>query len=809
MSQHFTFYLIHHSHTDIGYTDYQEKIEMHHISFIKEAVDILNAIHAGKKEWSGFKWNCESFWCVEKFLETADVAYRSDFLNYVKSGEIGLSGNYLNLTEIVDADVLSHTMQRCVKLMKQHNIEMKSGLTADINGYSWGYADSLYENGVENLMSCIHTHHGYHPLFKKQTPFYWQSPKGNKVLVWNGEHYLVGNELGLSQQDSFEYTIHDGLTNKVHDLFKKAELRLETYARVLKEQDYPYDFVPVSLSGMMTDNCAPNTQIIEFVHKYNSLHSDTIELKMVTLDEFFTHLRNQPQDIPTYSGDWTDWWSDGVGSTPNIVQHYREAGRKLAAARSLDPKGEICDSTLLDKATYNLIFYAEHTWGYSSSVSEPWHPNVNKLDLRKSLFAQKANEYASRACDQITFANGETPPSFQHDFVLCAINQHDRTVTDTFHLNMEVLYGHEHFQVIDSETGETVPHQLGSYSRGPEFNLQVTLKAKQKKHYLIKEINAPVLNSSGTVAPHGIEGIKDLYCMFEKQKSVEGATVSPYRLENQFFSLRFDESKGIVSIFNKVKNQELIRPNAIYNPFTPIYEVTSATPNTECDTRRKMGRNRKTSATARFSGIPQGVTVLEDGAIYSRVEIQYKLEGTGFCSLLLTAYKNYPRIDIDFRCHKDSVWHPENLYLALPFTTGDSTEEFWIEKTNTILRPRIDQLPGTCIDFYSLQSGMCYTSKKGSVIIATPDTPLISMGDIRAHEIRLCGEKDTNNIDDVYAWIMNNYWETNFKVGLGGFHQYRYTLLTNNTANPKEALQSAKEANSSILGYYSFTQGKN
>lgn len=33
-------YLIHHSHTDIGYTDRQEKIERYHVDFIKQAIDI-------------------------------------------------------------------------------------------------------------------------------------------------------------------------------------------------------------------------------------------------------------------------------------------------------------------------------------------------------------------------------------------------------------------------------------------------------------------------------------------------------------------------------------------------------------------------------------------------------------------------------------------------------------------------------------------------------------------------------------------------------------------------------------------------
>lgn len=808
MSTPFTFYLIHHSHTDIGYTDYQEKIEMHHVSIIKEAIDILNAIHSGKAEWEGFKWNCESFWCVEKFLEHAGESYRKAFIEYVKSGEIGLSGNYLNLTDIVDANVLTQTIARCAASMKQHGIDMKSSMTADINGYSWGYADALAENGVENLMSCIHTHHGYHPLFKKQTPFYWKSPKGNTLLVWNGEHYLVGNELGIAQHSNFEYTIRDGLTGASLTPFEKAQVRLETYVRVLREQGYPYDFVPISLSGMMTDNSPASTAIIEFVNQYNAQHGEGIRLKMATLDEFFSRLKKQTAEIPTYSGDWTDWWADGVGSTPNVVQHYREAARKWNAARSLDPNGEICGKPLLDEAAYNLMFYAEHTWGFSSSVSEPWNPNINKLDLRKSLFALKANELASRALDKITFASGETPPSLLKDFALCAINPHRRTVTDTIKLNMEHLFGHEHFEVIDKETGKAVPYQLGAYSRGPEFNLEVTLAPKQQKRYLIREVEAPALQSSGTCAPCGIEGVSDLSRMYDKKLAEDGSAVSPYRLENKFFTIRFDERKGIASIYDKIKRKELVRRSSCYAPFTPIYEVTPSSREEQCNTRRLMGRNRKSTATQRDFGKPCGIQVLQDGAVYSRVEIHYQLKGTTFCSLLITAYKNFPRIDVDFRCHKESVWNAENVYLALPFTTGCNQESFWIEKTNAILRPRIDQLPGTCVDFYAIQNGMCYCSDAGSVIIASPDTPLISMGDIRAHEIKFCGEEGVENIDEVFAWVMNNFWETNFKVDLGGFHQYRYSLISTDATSASDALEYAAEANSPVLGYYSFTEEK-
>lgn len=36
-----TFYLIHHSHTDIGYTDLQEQVVYNHINNIRQAVSII------------------------------------------------------------------------------------------------------------------------------------------------------------------------------------------------------------------------------------------------------------------------------------------------------------------------------------------------------------------------------------------------------------------------------------------------------------------------------------------------------------------------------------------------------------------------------------------------------------------------------------------------------------------------------------------------------------------------------------------------------------------------------------------------
>lgn len=156
LQKKWTVYLIHHSHTDIGYTERQDKIIRYHCDFIKQAVDILNDIHAGRREGcQGFVWQCENYWQVKNFYDHASPAYIADFEKYVKSGEIGLSGNYLNMTELVSYDVLSSRIAQAKAYGNQLGVAVKSGMSADINGYAWGYGDALCENGVENLYIAL------------------------------------------------------------------------------------------------------------------------------------------------------------------------------------------------------------------------------------------------------------------------------------------------------------------------------------------------------------------------------------------------------------------------------------------------------------------------------------------------------------------------------------------------------------------------------------------------------------------------------------------------------------------------------
>ena len=298
-------YLIHHSHTDIGYTERQDKIINYHCDFIRQAVDILNDIHKNnRKEYEGFVWQCENFWQVKNFYAHAPAEYISDFEKYVHSGEIGLSGNYLNMTELISKEVLDTRLAQASEYGRRIGHPVISGMTADINGFAWGYADALAQHGIKHLYSCLHPHHGMFPLYKKVMPFYWEGPEGNKVLVWNGEHYHFGNEMFLVPHGGSTYMTYDEfhrplqnnmvLIHSREDTDQKemeiARTRLERYLANLEEEGYLYDLAPFMVSGAITDNAPPNVKIAGRVNELNSLNQGSITFKMFTLEKFFAEL---------------------------------------------------------------------------------------------------------------------------------------------------------------------------------------------------------------------------------------------------------------------------------------------------------------------------------------------------------------------------------------------------------------------------------------------------------------------------------------------------------------------------------------
>src|SRR5699024_2554228 len=185
-----TLYAVHHSHTDIGYTDLQERVTAQQVDYIRTAITMTQARPA-------FRWNCETLYCVEQFFAEAALAEQQAFLALAREGKIGLSANYLNFTDLVDCEVLARRLADWRDTFAAAGIRLHTAMCADIHGLSMRQRDALLDAGVDFLFTNVHCHHGMYPLYQNQNAYFWQAADGRKLLVWNGEHYNLGNVLGL------------------------------------------------------------------------------------------------------------------------------------------------------------------------------------------------------------------------------------------------------------------------------------------------------------------------------------------------------------------------------------------------------------------------------------------------------------------------------------------------------------------------------------------------------------------------------------------------------------------------------------
>ncbi len=754
----FTLYVLHHSHTDIGYTNTQETIRRQHIAYIQQAMDLA-------RQEPAFVWNCETFWCVEAFLQTASPAQTSEFCDLVQAGKIGLSATPLNLTELVSAPMLNATLRHQRAALARLGLTARAALTADINGYAWGYADRLLNHGVEFLLSCVHPVHGARPLQGlPQTPFWWQAPSGRRLLVWVGDHYQLGNELGIAQAYAREYTLQDGLDEQIPDLFARAERRIFTYVDTLRARGYAYDFAPVSVSGIMTDNAPPGPAIPAFIKRFNALHGDAIRLQMVTLDDFYQVVRSQ-RDLPVYTGDWTDWWADGVGSTPGDVAHFRAAQRLYHTALQWPD----ADPALLEETRQNLLLYAEHTWGHNASVAAPYAPEVALLEQGKRRYALQAYHAAEQAVWQLRQARGARPGGLPDDPLWTVYNPYPYPLTTPLTLPIGAYPGVADLAVTDASTGQTVPHQLLPCPQGPQLVLTADLPANGSAAFALR----PLAQTDPAPAPRAVEQIS---------------------IQTDYFDLTVTAREGIAALRDRHTGRELTAPGSSFAPFAPVHQITPLADGQDpVQARFAMGLARRTAQTQTVAGRVRRLEQTADGPILTVLELTYDLPACYDCRLVLTIYKHLPRIEAELRLHKQDRLQPEGVYVALPFTAGAHSQTV-LDKTGCLVRPALDQLPGACAGYFLTQTGVAFAGRDRTLLVTCPDTPLIAVGDLADPTPRLAGQAGVQNSDPVFAWCMNNYWETNFKATLGGFYDFRYTLTLLPAGDLPAAFETARAA---------------
>ncbi|MDD5199611.1 MAG: hypothetical protein PHC88_07380 [Terrimicrobiaceae bacterium] len=225
----------------------------------------------------------------------------------------------------------------------------------------------------------------------------------------------------------------------------------------------------------------------------------------------------------------------------------------------------------------------------------------------------------------------------------------------------------------------------------------------------------------------------------------------------------------------------------------------------QISTRAALGRNRIGRSGQRFVSRLVSATSLEKGPVFHTVQLDYEIEHMPMCRVLLKAHRNTPRVDVSVRLLKNPTWDAETVYISLPFTAGEGSV-LWLDKAGALVRPRADQLPNSLTDYYAVQDGWMWAADGSGVAIASPDAPLVQVGPLEHGVRKLHGHPRLSEDKElVYSWIINTCWETNFEINTGGFHEFRYSVLSGSAfAEPAASMKACRSANLGFQTYRSY-----
>lgn len=749
-----TLYVVNHSHTDIGFTDYQDLCFRQHREFIDQALDLIEATQHLPEE-ARYRWTCEVTGMTEKYFQQASSAQIERFKTWHERGYIDVAGMQYNHTPMQNAEQMIRSLYPAQRLRDQYGLTISAAMQCDVNGISWLYADLLADIGIELMTMAVNPLRGYTP---KPIPnaFWWEGPAGNTVLAWNGFHYLWGRSIAKLGDWRF-----------VDDSFPPIVKGLEA------DPDYPFDFMYAqSTHPMRVDNGPPDPRMPAFVERWNA-EGRTPRIEFTTPSAFNRFLRDQWGDkLQTLRGDWLDWWSDGVASSAFETGVSRATHEQLLMAETLgawlESEGERLWSAERARNAYEAAtLFDEHTWGAFASIDAPTSLWTRSIWNRKSSYAYEASaeslDLMARASRAL--AEAVADPGIEGMFNLGDLDQRAAypesgadsvLVFNTLPWERTVIVEEPELHgwaapagVLEDFFPRNVP--WGGVRPATEFR-RVTGTVPAFGYAFLPLANAP---SNDDLKGHG------------------------HSIENAWYRITVDPKTGSLSEwYDKELGKNLAGSYQGWGLGQYVYERV------ESDEGRQalfwgdfsapdFGYGRTDTPWDRST--VTSVTIGEPVIAHGRASITVSVEAAGIrggaCTYSLET--NQKTLGIDWELDKIHETGIEAVFIALPFALGKPN--FRADINGVPFAPNEDQLNGTVRDWYPLGRWVGLDDGENSVLVAPLDAPLMHLGGITtgkwARELEPEGPT-------LMSWALHNHWMVNFKASQGGLIPLRYRLTS-------------------------------
>jgi alpha-mannosidase len=747
--------LLHHTHTDLGYTHPQPVVWELHSRYLDEAFDLCERT-ADWPEACRMKWTCEVTCTFLHWLERASARQTDRLRALVRNGQIGFGAMWAHWMLPLPWDLFVESLQPVRRIRDEFGAPVSVAVQHDVNGIPWSAVDILNDAGIPNLLMGINLHMGGSPL-RRPMAFRWAGPGGRTLLAFNGEHY---NTFSRAAE----------LRAAAGDL-DRSERGLQRYFTLLTEKGWDHDFAFLTATHpFMDDNGPANPELPAFVRLWNA-EGRSPHIRLVTPEQLFEKLRALPDSgLPVHRGDWTDFWTTGSGSLALETAMMRRAHAAWASARTLADCAGVKLNPRSDKEALRHILAAyEHTANAFCSTAalgpsrriEPF-PIAEQWN-QKAATCASALSWARLLRRDVLDAVADNPVQARQAAGMIAFNPSHLSRLVCLRVPRDLLAGQ------DALIGGT-KHRL---------DVVEDLLGDRTSDW-VGPIEVPPCGSTRL-------NFKDL----ARAQVADGVRVRPGTVESPHFVLSYDvESGRIMSLRHVATKQECVDAGCDWEFFGPVRETVAAA-SFEAQAAGDLRYDLFQVTEETFQSVHDDVCLWNrewparhDKATAGRVTARTDAEGAhltrtfrlagieGELEQTITLFAHEPRVRFEAYFNKGNVTEPEALYFTFPFQMPQA--QLFFDSGGEATAFDADQLPGACRDWLATGDWLALAGAKGCVVIACPDAPLWQVGGFNYGR----GIKSSVGLNQalLLAWPMNNYWNTNFRAAQPGFIRLRWEL---------------------------------
>ena len=751
--RHWNVYLYNHAHVDIGYTNTHKNVEQLHKNNIIEGIKLAEETK-NHPDGARFVWNPEVGWPMERLWQS-NPEMQDELVEAMKKGRICLDASYLNLNTSICADEeLFHVFKFTREMQRLSGVPSDVFQQFDIPGMSWGLIPVMAQEGVKYIISwpnSARAGNAHKDINGK--PFWWVGPDGkSKVLFLQPGGYANSGSMGKGGETGRPW-FGQRDPAKVPKVIRMGYANVDFTEKLtaLEKENYPYDYTVLSWS--LWDNNPLDADVPFAVKEWNEKYAypkiiiSGGHVIMSMIEEKYG------DQLPIVSGDYTEYWTDGLGTAAELTAKNRNAKERLVQAEtiwSMLADGGKAPREDFDEAWRYILLGSEPTWCFETPTEPYFQDAIWKV--KQSYFHEAEDrsidmldESLAPATDKSNGALG--PKEGPANGGIAVFNTHSWPQSGVIRLTAkESLRGDK---VLDSKGKELLSQRI---STGELLVYVPDVPALESSHIRVVEGKCSLLGSC----------------------KIEGTT-----LKNDCLAVHVDRITGnIVS---------LLKNGSTYNYIGEGANTFSWLPGNVDEPK---------------GDTVVSVAVVEEGPLAVELCVTSKATGCRSISRSVRLQAGQPWVEISNVVDKLPLVEKDGIHFGFAFNLPDSKTR--VDIPWGVMEVEKDQWAQGNRNWLAMQRWLDVSNDTHGVTWCSLDVPLFEYGNRTANLVTEWGNRGNwitklETSSTIYSWAMNNHWVTNFPLTQDGPVRFRYRLYPHETYDVVEANRFGMEQSQPLV----------